>query len=28
MPRPDMPGWWPSWMGGPSDEGGSDADDL
>lgn len=28
MPRPDMPGWWPSWMGGPSDEDESDADDL
>jgi hypothetical protein len=28
MPRPDMPGWWPSWLGGPSDEEESDADDL
>jgi opacity protein-like surface antigen len=28
MPRPDMPGWWPSWLGGPSDEEQSDADDL
>lgn len=28
MPRPDMPGWWPSWLGGPSDEDESDADDL
>jgi opacity protein-like surface antigen len=29
MPRLPVPGWLPSWLGGPSDdEGGSDADDL
>jgi hypothetical protein len=28
MPRPDMPGWLPSWLGGPSEEDESDADDL
>jgi hypothetical protein len=29
MPRVPVPGWLPSWLGGPSDdEGRSDADDL
>jgi hypothetical protein len=28
MPRVPLPGWWPSWMGGPDDEEESDADDL
>jgi hypothetical protein len=28
MPRVPLPGWMPSWLGGPSDEEESDADDL
>jgi hypothetical protein len=28
MPRVPVPGWWPSWMGGPEGEDESDADDL